>query len=102
PGAWEKRSADRKAMNRANARTLLGQRHERRSPYSRAAAERIAAPTLLVVGGQTLPNFVANADALERHIKGCERVSIPNAAHSMSQDNPAAFDAAVLAFLERH
>lgn len=102
PGAWEKRSEDRKAMNRANARTLLGQRHERRSPYSRAAAERIAAPTLLVVGGQTLPNFVANADALERHIRGCERVSIPNAAHGMSQDNPAAFDAAVLAFLEKH
>jgi pimeloyl-ACP methyl ester carboxylesterase len=55
-----------------------------------------------VVGGQTLPNFVANADALERHIRGAERVTIPNAAHSMSQDNPAAFDAAVLAFLERH
>ena len=74
----------------------------KRQPYSRAATERITAPTLLVVGGQTMPNFVANADALERHIKRCERVSIPNAAHSMSQDNPAAFDAAVLAFLERH
>ncbi|MDO9709399.1 alpha/beta fold hydrolase [Paracraurococcus lichenis] len=102
PGAWEKRSEARKAINRANARTLLGQRHEQRRPYSRAAAEAIRAPTLLVVGAQTLPNFVANADALEKHIKGCARVSIPNAAHSMSQDNPAAFDAAVLAFLERH
>jgi pimeloyl-ACP methyl ester carboxylesterase len=102
PGAWEKRSEARKLVARANARTLLGQRHEQRKPYSRSAAEKIAAPTLLVVGGQTMPNFVANADALERHIKGCERVSIPNAAHSMSQDNPAAFDAAVLAFLERH
>jgi pimeloyl-ACP methyl ester carboxylesterase len=102
PGAWEKRSEARKAIGRDNARTLLGQRNEQRKPYSRAAAERITAPTLLVVGGQTMPNFVANADALERHIKGCERVKIPNAAHSMSQDNPAAFDAAVLAFLEAH
>jgi esterase len=49
-----------------------------------------------------MPNFVANADALEPHIKGCERVSIPRAAHAMSQDNAPAFDAAVLAFLERH
>ncbi|MCB4823880.1 alpha/beta fold hydrolase [Roseicella aerolata] len=102
PGAWEMRSEDRKAINRDNARTLLGQRNERRRPYSRAAAEAIRAPTLLVVGARTLPNFVANADALERHIRGCERVSIPDAAHAMSQDNPAAFDAAALAFLERH
>jgi len=102
PGAWEKRSETRKEVARANARTLLGQRHEQRRPYSRAAAEAITAPTLLVVGGQTLPNFVANADALEAHIKGAERVKIPNAAHAMSQDNAPAFDAAVLAFLERH
>jgi esterase len=102
PGAWERRSEARKTINRDNARTLLGQRDEQRRPYSRAAAEAIRTPTLLVVGAQTLPNFVANADALERHIRGCERVSIPNAAHSMSQDNPADFDAAVLAFLERH
>ncbi|WP_165943551.1 alpha/beta fold hydrolase [Roseicella aquatilis] len=102
PGAWERRSEARRAINRDNARTLLGQRHERRRPYSRAAAEAIPVPTLLVVGAETLPNFIANADALERHIPRCERVSIPRAAHSMSQDNPAGFDAAVLAFLERH
>ena len=76
--------------------------NEKRSRYSRASAEAIRTPTLLVVGLQTLPNFVANADALERSIKGCERVGIPNAAHPMSEDNPAAFNATVLAFLERH
>jgi pimeloyl-ACP methyl ester carboxylesterase len=102
PGAWERRSEARKQIGRDNARTLLGQIHERRAPYSRAAAEAIRTPTLLVVGEKTLPNFVANADALERHIAGAERVGIPNAAHPMSDENPGAFNAAVLAFLERH
>ncbi|MBK1660106.1 alpha/beta fold hydrolase [Paracraurococcus ruber] len=102
PGAWERRPEERRLISRDNARTLLGQRDEKRKPYSRAAAAAIRAPTLLVVGARTLPNFVANADALERHIRGCQRVSIPDAAHSMNYDNPAAFNAAVLAFLERH
>jgi len=102
PGAWEKRTERRKAIGRDNARTLLGQVAENRRRYSRAAAEAIAAPTLLVVGLRTLPNFVAIADALERSIKRCERVGIPDAAHPMSEENPTAFNAAVLAFLERH
>jgi esterase len=102
PGAWEKRNERRKGIGRDNARTLLGQVHEKRARYSRAAAEAIRIPTLLVVGAQTLPNFVAIADALERTSTGAERVTIPNAAHPMSEDNPAAFNAAVLAFLERH
>jgi len=102
PGAWEKRAEARKAMNRDNAMTLVGQIDERRRPYSRAAAEVIRTPTLLVGGNQTLPNFIANLDALERTIKGAQRATVPNAAHAMSQDNPAAFNAAVLPFLAAH
>jgi pimeloyl-ACP methyl ester carboxylesterase len=102
PGAWERRGELRKQIGRDNARTMLGQINERRAPYSRAAAEAIRTPTLLVVGDRTQPNFVANADALERHIAGAERIGIPNAGHPMSDENPAAFNAAVLAFLERH
>ncbi|HYF07262.1 MAG TPA: alpha/beta hydrolase [Acetobacteraceae bacterium] len=102
PGAWERRAEDRKAMNRDNAMTLIGQRDERRRPYSRAAAEAITAPTLLVGGDRTLPNFNANLDALERTVRGAERVTIPDAAHAMSQDNPSAFNAAVLDFVAGH
>jgi pimeloyl-ACP methyl ester carboxylesterase len=102
PGAWEKRPAARKQLSLDNARTLLGQIHEQRERYSRAAAERIAAPTLLVVGEQTQPNFKVIAAALQPVIKGCERIDIPNATHPMSEENPAAFNAGVLAFLERH
>lgn len=100
PGAWERRAEARKAMNRDNAMTLIGQMDERRRPYSRAAAEAIRTPTLLVGGANTLPNFIANLDALEGTIKGAKRVTIPNAAHAMSQDNPTAFNAAVQEFLD--
>lgn len=102
PGAWEKRAQPRKDMNRDNAMTLIGQMDERRRPYARAEAEAVRAPTLLVVGDRTLPNFTANVDALSRTIAGAERVTIANAAHAMSQDNPAQFNAAVLDFLARH
>ncbi len=102
PGAWERRSEARKAINRANARTLLGQANENRKPYARAEAEGIRMPTLLVGGANTLPNFIRNLDALGAAIPGAERVTIPDAAHSMQADNPAAFNAAVIPFLERH
>ncbi len=99
PGAWEQRTEARRAGNRDNAATLLGQVDERRQPFSRAAAEAIRMPTLLVGGAQTRPAFVANLDALERTIAGARRVTILNAAHGMSSDNPAAFNTAVLEFL---
>jgi esterase len=101
PGAWEKRSETRKTIGRDNAHTLAGQIHEQRRPFSRAAAEDVRVPTLLVHGANTQPSFIAIIDALERTMPGfAGRVSIPDAAHGMSSDNPAAFNAAVLAFLE--
>ena len=36
---------------------------------------------------------------MEKSIAGAKRVTIPNAAHGMSADNPAAFNTSVLAFL---
>jgi len=99
PGAWEKRSAVRKAINLDNAHTLLGQIDERRRPYGMAAAEAIRLPTLLVNGAQTQPQFIAIIEALERVMPDACRVVIPAAAHGMSSDNPAEFNTAVLDFL---
>ncbi|MBR0661809.1 alpha/beta fold hydrolase [Neoroseomonas oryzicola] len=102
PGAWEKRSEARKAVNRANARTLLGQINEQRKPYARAEAQGIATPTLLIGGAQSQPQFGRILDALEPTMPNATRVTIARAAHSVQADNPADFNAAVLAFLERH
>ena len=101
PGAWE-RSAERVArMQRDNARTLLAQIDERRAPYTRADMEAIRAPTLLVGGADTPLLFPPILDAMERWIAGAERVAIPGTAHMMSDEDPAAFNRAVLDFLDR-
>ncbi|MBD0275519.1 MAG: alpha/beta hydrolase [Acetobacteraceae bacterium] len=99
PGAW-RRSAERIVrMQRDNARTLLGQVNERRLPYTRADMEAIRAPTLLVGGADTRLLFPPVLDAMERGIAGAERVDLPGTAHLMSDEDPAAFNSAVLGFL---
>lgn len=99
PGAWERRPEARKQISRDNARTLLGQVNERRAPYSRTAAEAIEAPTLLLGGEQSQPQFGRIMDALERVMPDVRRVTIARATHGLNSDNPADFNAAVLAFL---
>jgi esterase len=102
PGAWERRPEARKAIGRDNARTLLGQIHERRAPYSQAAAAAIRAPTLLLHGANTLPNFITNVKALTGAIPRAQMGVIPNATHGLTFENPTAFNAAVLEFLAAH
>jgi pimeloyl-ACP methyl ester carboxylesterase len=98
PGAWEKRPESKKRVSRDNARTLLGQMHENRLPFSLAAAQAITMRTLLVNGAQTQPQFITVIEALMRVIPDAAHVVIPNATHGMSADNPAAFNKAVLDF----
>jgi pimeloyl-ACP methyl ester carboxylesterase len=67
------------------------------------AAERLAeirCPTLVLVGAEDQP-FLAPADELARGIRGAERVTIPDAAHSPQLENPPAWAAAIQAHLAR-
>lgn len=57
-------------------------------------------PTLVVVGADDKP-FLGAADYMAAKIPGCEKAVIPNAGHSANIDNPAAFNAAVGAFLDK-
>lgn len=98
PGAWAKRPEARKAINRDNAMTLLGQMTEQRKPYARAEAAGIKVRTLLVGGAQSQPQFGRILDALQSVMPNARRVMIPRAAHSVQADNPADFNAAALAF----
>ncbi len=102
PGAWERSSPRIARMQRDNARTLLGQINERRPPFSRADMEAIRAPTLLIGSGACLPAFARVLDAMERWIGGAARVAIPGTSHLMPQEDPAAFNRAVLDFLAEH
>jgi esterase len=99
PGAWERRPDERKAISRANARTMIGQRNEQRRPYSRAAAVTIRTPALFLYGANTRPSFVANVEALSGAIAGSKVVVIPNATHGLTYENPTDFNAAVVGFL---
>lgn len=100
PGAWERRPEERKAIGRANARTMLGQRNEQRRPYSRATASAIRIPTLFLYGADTRPTFVANVEALSGAIAGSKVVVIPNATHGLPYENPVDFNAAIVEFLK--
>jgi pimeloyl-ACP methyl ester carboxylesterase len=99
PGAWERRPDERKAISRANARTMLGQRSEQRRPYSRTTVGTIRTPTLFLYGAQTRLNFVANVEALSGAITGSKVVVIRNATHGLPYENPSDFNAAIVEFL---
>ncbi len=101
-GAWGRRPEPRRQVARDNARTLLGQVNENRKPYGLAAVRQVVTPTLLVGGALTQPQFNVILAAMEQHLpNGAGRVTIPRATHSMSLENPADFNAAVLGFFSK-
>lgn len=102
PGAWDRRPEHRKAVSRDNARTLLGQMNEQRKPYSRAAAEAVRIPTLLLGGDRSQPQFAKIMDALGKIMPDTQRVTVPNATHGLNHDNPDFFNKTVLEFLAKH
>jgi pimeloyl-ACP methyl ester carboxylesterase len=62
----------------------------------------VRVPTLLITGQRSPGLFHRLTDRLEELLPHTERVVIPEASHIMHEDNPTAFNAAVLAFLARH
>jgi pimeloyl-ACP methyl ester carboxylesterase len=100
PGAWERTPEIAKQFTRDNAMTLLGQIREAREPFSRAAAEAIKAPTLLVLGELSPPMFGQIIDALAAAIPNAQRITIAGATHTMNVIKPAAYNEAVLGFLK--
>jgi len=102
PGAWEKRPEEKKVIGRDNARTLIGQMNEQRKPYSADAARAVGAPTLLLGGADSQPNFARIIEALMRFMPDTRRVTVPKATHGLNYDNPEFFNKAVLDFLAPH
>ncbi|MCY3754905.1 MAG: alpha/beta fold hydrolase [Alphaproteobacteria bacterium] len=60
----------------------------------------VRAPTLVLIGEHDAP-FRGAADYMARKIPNAEQVVLPEAGHTANLDNPAAFNAAVSAFLAR-
>jgi pimeloyl-ACP methyl ester carboxylesterase len=59
----------------------------------------IAVPSLVVVGAEDTP-FLAAADYMAAKIPGAQKIVIPNAGHASNIDQPAAFNAAVMEFVD--
>jgi pimeloyl-ACP methyl ester carboxylesterase len=59
----------------------------------------IAVPSLIVVGADDAP-FLAASDYMAAKIPGAKKCVIPSAGHAVNIDQPAAFIAAVLPFLD--
>jgi 3-oxoadipate enol-lactonase len=64
--------------------------------------ERIRVPTLVIVGDKDPVTPPARAEELAERIAGAQLEVIRNAAHLLNIEQDIAFDAALIAFLDRH
>lgn len=70
------------------------------APVDEAALRRIDKPVLLVNGEKSPALFRCVSARLEELLPHASRVVVPGASHIVHEDNPAAFDAATLGFLD--
>ncbi len=98
-GAWRALPPFEKQELRDNAYTLVGQANEQRQPFTRADAESVRTPTLLVGGEKTPGSLPVVLQALAAHVPGARVEIIPNATHFMFGQDPIRFCRVVSAFL---
>lgn len=98
-GAWDKRPPAYQQMRRDNAHTLVGQLTEARRPFSRASAQSIKPPTLLIGGEETKGQLPIVLQALAGAIPKSRVAMIPMASHNMFEQSPVRFAALVTEFL---
>jgi pimeloyl-ACP methyl ester carboxylesterase len=99
PGTWAKRPAASKQARRDNAHTLIGQINEQRKPFTRADAQAIRKPTLLIGGAKTPGMLPIVLKALAGAIPGARCEMIPEATHVMFDQAPQRYCEIVLNFL---
>ena len=63
---------------------------------------QVQQPVLLIMGARSPALFHRLADRLEELLPSAERVTIRGASHIMHEDNPTAYNAAILTFLAKH
>ena len=102
PGLWEALSEERRQLMLPNGRMLRLFFSAPRTNISCDQLGQVRAPTLIVKGDRSIPMFQLFSDAVAGCMLGSEVAVIPNTGHSMSQQNPAAFNKALLEFLDRN
>lgn len=74
---------------------------QRLDPPAITRLAEMRAPVLVLTGDLDLPDKLAVADELVAAISGARQQVIPGGAHMVNMERPAAFNAALLAFLDR-
>jgi pimeloyl-ACP methyl ester carboxylesterase len=98
-GAWARLPAAPRQQLRDNVFTLLGQIGENRKPFTRADAQAIRAPTLLIGGSETTGALSQIWRVLSEHIPNARTAVIPGARHWMLDHAPREVSQVVLGFL---
>ncbi|MGI8731529.1 MAG: alpha/beta fold hydrolase [Solirubrobacteraceae bacterium] len=70
-------------------------------PLSEDDVRSVRAPTLLLTGRDSPAFLLRLSDAPERLLPDARRAEVPAASHAMQEENPGAFNAAVVEFLGR-
>lgn len=71
-------------------------------PLNESQIQRVQQSTLLINGERSPALFHRLTDRLEELLPNSERIEISNASHIMHEDNPTAYNDAVLSFLAKH
>lgn len=105
PGVFDRLPPPARGMMLDNAAAMRAETTTPPEEYfpalSPADVGRLPMPVLLVQGELSPRMFGLITDELARALPDAERATIPAASHGMHGQNPAAYNAAVLAFLER-
>ncbi|MDP9200522.1 MAG: alpha/beta hydrolase [Gemmatimonadota bacterium] len=72
------------------------------APLNASEVGSIQAPTLLITGQRSPGLFHRLTNRLQELLPDAERIEIPGASHIMHEDNPPAYNAAVLSHLRKH
>jgi pimeloyl-ACP methyl ester carboxylesterase len=99
PGHWQRLPPLMKQPLRDNAMTLIGQVKDHRPPFSKADAEAIRMPTLLIGGANTKGLLPKVLHALAANIPNAKTEMIPGATHPMFEQAPQRYSEIVLNFL---
>lgn len=98
-GAWKRLTEVQRQFRLENAWTVVGQAaDEKARPITCDDLGKIRIPVLLMTGDKSPPHFKPILDEYQRCRPGAVRVTIPNAAHQMSQNNPPAVNSALTKF----
>lgn len=101
PGSFDTLSPEFKAMFVDNARTVLLDAPPS-EPITCAQLGQLKVPVTITKGRLTKPSSKILAEAAHRCISQSQLMTIPNARHGASRQNPSAFNKALLAFLARN